>query len=283
MDETNLEKTPAEENNDSENPGEKEEESRILEFFEYKEGIQRPSLNNKLIILYELTKIDKELAEIDEEKGDLPDKISALLENIDTIEAIIKEDSGKVEQFENEKQQLIKDNKVHEEKMGKYDELKYNAKSNKEYDEIIKSIDAFIELIEKNEKRIKEIDSLNATVVKDIEERNLKNEEYKKELEENKEHLDELNTEFEDEESELTAKRELLIVKLDDEVRSLYERINSGTMRGEAIAIVRKGNCSGCYNSVPPQREIEIKMAEEVFTCQSCGRILIDESILPSI
>jgi hypothetical protein len=282
MDETNLEKTPIEENNDSDKTEEKEEESRILEFFEYREGIQRPSLNDKLITLYELTKIDKELAEIDEEKGDLPEKIRGLLENIDTIEAIIKEDSGKVEQFEKEKQQLIKDNKVHEEKMSKYDELKYNAKSNKEYDEIVKSIDAFIELIEKNEKRIKEIDSLNATVVKDIEERNLRNEEYKKELEENKEHLNELNTEFEDEENELTKKRELLIVKIDDETRSLYERINSGSMRGEAIAIVRKGNCSGCYNSVPPQREIEIKMAEEVFTCQSCGRILIDESILPN-
>ena len=53
MDETNLEKTPIEENNDSQNPGEKEDESRILEFFEYKEGIQRPSLNDKLIILYD--------------------------------------------------------------------------------------------------------------------------------------------------------------------------------------------------------------------------------------
>lgn len=282
MEETNVEQTPAEPEKNQVQGGEKEEESRILEFFEYREGVLKPNLGEKLTLLYELTKIDKELAEIDEEKGDLPEKIRALTENIETIEKIIQEDSSKVEQFETEKQQLVKDNKAYEEKMSKYDEQKYNAKSNKEYDDIVKSIDGYIDLIQKNEARIKEIESQNSVVTKDIEERTAKNEEYKKDLEENKDMLNELNTEFEDEEKELTAKRDVLIVKLDDETRSLYERINSGFMKGEATAIVRKGNCSGCYNSVPPQREIEIKMAEEIFTCQSCGRILIDESLVPN-
>jgi uncharacterized protein len=281
MEDTNLEQTQNEPNENSEHTGNNEPESRIIEFFEYKEGIQRPNLSEKLIHLYELTKIDKELAEIDEEKGDLPEKIKALTDNIETIEKIIEEDSFKVEHLENEKQQLIKDNKVHEEKMNKYDELKYSAKSNKEYDDIVKSIDSYMEFIEKNEARIKEIDSQNSSVKKEIDERTVKNEEFKKELEENKELLNELNTEFEDEEKELIEKRNNIIVKIDDEIRSLYERINS-SFKGEAIAIVRKGNCSGCYNSVPPQREIEIKMGQIVFTCQSCGRILIDESIVPN-
>jgi len=282
MEETNLEQAPLEPEKSQEQGGENESESRILEFFEYREGIQKPNQNEKLTLLYELTKIDKELAEIDEEKGDLPEKIRALTESIETIEKTIKEDSTKVEQFETEKQQLVKDNDAYESKISKYDEQKYNAKSNKEYDDIVKSIDGYLELIQKNEARIKEIESQNSVVTKDIEERTTKNEEYKKDLEENKDMLNELNTEFEDEEKELTTKREMLISKLDDETRSLYERINSGSMKGEATAIVRKGNCSGCYNSVPPQREIEIKMAEEIFTCQSCGRILIDESILPN-
>lgn len=282
MEDNNIEQTPFEQNSESEHKEEPEQESRIIEFFEYKEGIQKPNLTEKLILLNELTKIDKELAEIDEEKGDLPEKIRVLNENIEAIENIIKEDSSKIEILENEKENLIKNNKDYEEKMSKYDELKYNAKSNKEYDDIVKSIDNYIELIEKNEARIKEINSQNTVVKKEIEERTTKNEENKKELEENKELLNELNTEFEDEEKELTEKRNVILSKLDDEVKSLYERINSGAMKGEATAIVRKGNCSGCYNSVPPQREIEIKMAEEIFTCQSCGRILIDESLVPN-
>ncbi|MFA5405558.1 MAG: C4-type zinc ribbon domain-containing protein [Ignavibacteria bacterium] len=279
MEETNLEKTSLETNNESEHNEENESESRILEFFEYKEGIQKPNLNEKLILLNELTKIDKELAEIDEEKGDLPVKIKVLTENINTIEKIIQEDSSKIDHLEKEKQQLTNDNKAFEEKMSKYDELKYNAKSNKEYDDIIKSIDVYIELIEKNEARIKQINSQNSSVKKEIEERTIKNEEYKKDLEENKELLNELNTEFEDEEKELTEKRNNIIEKINSDIINLYERINS-SLKGEATAVIRKGNCSGCYNSVPPQREIEIKMAEEIFTCQSCGRILIDESIV---
>jgi uncharacterized protein len=283
MEDTNLKKAPIEPNENSQHDEGDEPESRIIEFFEYKEGIQKPNLTEKLIFLYELTKIDKELAEIDEEKGDLPEKIKTLTENIESIDKIIEEDSTKVVHFENEKEQLIKDNKVYEEKMNKYDEQKYNAKSNKEYDNIIKSIDSYIDLIEKNEARIKEIESQNSVVRKEIEERNIKNEECKNELEENKELLNELNTQFEDEEKELIEKKENIIVKIDEGIRELYERINSGSMRGEAVAIVRKGNCSGCYNSVPPQRVIEIKMAEEVFTCQSCGRILIDESVVVNL
>lgn len=157
MEETNLEQTPAEPNNDSEHKEDIEPESRILEFFEYKEGILRPNLAYKLVLLNELTKIDKELAEIDEEKGDLPEKIRALSENIEGIEKIILEDSLKIEHLENEKQQLIKDNKAFEEKMNKYDELKYNAKSNKEYDDITKSIDSYIELIEKTKHELKKL------------------------------------------------------------------------------------------------------------------------------
>jgi len=66
-------------------------------------------------------------------------------------------------------------------------------------------------------------------------------------------------------------------VELSEDIVNLYERIN-GTYKGEAVAVVRKGNCSGCYNSIPPQRVLEIKSAEEIFQCQSCGRILVDET-----
>ena len=70
-----------------------------------------------------------------------------------------------------------------------------------------------------------------------------------------------------------------LLKQLDDDKKNLYNRINS-SFKGEAIAVVRKENCSGCFNSIPPQRVIEIRSAQKIFTCQSCGRILIDESLV---
>ena len=177
------------------------------------------------------------------------------------------------------KSRLSKENKKSEEIISKYDEQKYSVKSNKEYDDIVKSIDTNFVSVEKNEKRIKEI-------IAEIEEHTTKADDYKKrfeeeskELEESQSKLDELNKQYEEEEKQLNDKRKTLLKQLDEDKQNLYNRINN-SFKGEAIAIVRKENCSGCFNSIPPQRVIEIRSAQKIFTCQSCGRILIDDSLI---
>ena len=239
-----------------------------------------PDLSATLLNLYELTKIDSELAEIDEEKGDLPNKIFVIKNEIDEIKTKIEINETSTVNLKEEEEKLLKENEENEEKMGSYDNKKYSVKNNKEYDEIMKSIDMFMDKIEKNESRLKEIKSVKEKNAKELEELSTKLEEMNKDLEESQKNLDELNTQYENDELELNDKRTNITARLSDDVKSLYERIN-GSMRGEATALVRKGNCSGCYNSVPPQREIEIKMATEIFTCQSCGRILINEDLIP--
>ena len=104
-------------------------------------------------------------------------------------------------------------------------------------------------------------------------------EEMNTELSEKQSLLNELDEQYKQDESGLREKRAVFVEKLDPVSLGLYERINNN-YKGEATAIVRKGNCSGCYNSIPPQRVIEIKSAEKIFTCQSCGRILIAEEII---
>ena len=73
----------------------------------------------------------------------------------------------------------------------------------------------------------------------------------------------------------------VLLKNLNAEDKALYTRLKK-MFKGEVIAIVRKGNCTGCYNSIPPQKVIEIATAEKVYTCESCGRILISEEVLKS-
>ncbi|MCX7832888.1 MAG: C4-type zinc ribbon domain-containing protein [Ignavibacteria bacterium] len=252
--------------------------SRILEFYEDGEDKKdKPDYSFELAILYKLKKIDEELADIEEEKGDLPEKIEDLTERINFYEKRIEENENNLELLKSEEKKLIKENKKIEERANKYDEQKYNVRTNKEYDDISKMIDECFEMLDKNEKRLKEIEGLKELLNKDIESDKEKLNEYIEERDECQSKLDDLNAQFEEEETELNKSRKAYLVKLDNETRSLYERINS-SYKGEAIAIVRRGNCTGCYNSIPPQREIEIRMAESIFTCQSCGRILIDES-----
>ncbi|MBL7129179.1 MAG: hypothetical protein ISS16_09380 [Ignavibacteria bacterium] len=275
------ENTQSNESN-TESQNENESESKVLEFFEESSKGKSPNLSENLILFNNLTKIDGELEEIEEVKGDLPEKIKTLEGKVKDIENKISVNQIKIKELSNEENELGDENILSEERMEKYDEQKYNVRSNKEYDDIMKAIDSCFEIVEKNEERIKEIKTIKEEMNIETEELKTNDEEVKKELEENQKSLNELNIQFEKEEIELKNKRDEILSKVGAENKHLYEKLN-GTYKGEATAIVRNGNCSGCFNSIPPQREIEIRSALEIFTCQSCGRILIDESLIKNV
>ncbi|HLT24796.1 MAG TPA: C4-type zinc ribbon domain-containing protein [Ignavibacteria bacterium] len=256
-------------------------ETRVVEY-SMQETIQPiQQIQDKLLVFYELAKVDSELTEIEEEKGDLPHTIKTQEANIKSYEAFISENEKIIDKLDTEEQTLTKENEASEAIINKYDEQKYSVKSNKEYDDIVKAIDTNFVIVEKNEKRIKEILSEIEALSTKVDDYKKRLEEESKELEENRSKLDELNQQYEDEEKELNQKREKLIKQLDEDKKNQYNRINK-SYKGEAIAVVRKENCSGCFNSIPPQRVIEIRSAQRIFTCQSCGRILIDETLLNS-
>ncbi len=256
----------------------KEGESRILEFFN-NDLNSKKDITSVLKMLYELTKVDKELADIKEEKGDLPEKISALTEKIENFQIRKDDTQDNIDKYNAEEKKTLKENKTFEGQVSKLDEQKYIVKNNKEYDEISKMIDRCWETLDKNEKRLKEIAIKKKELETDIDFITQRLQECIQDRSENQLKLDDVTREYEEEENMLHNERKAMLMRLDDDIRNLYERINS-MFEGEATAIVRKGNCSGCYTSIPPQREIEIKMAGQIFTCQSCGRILIDESLV---
>lgn len=271
------------ENNNPENPKEDSSDSynRFQEFFADTVEIQTARMNNTLLIFLELKKIDEELTEIEEEKGDLPVNIESIKAKVEALDSQIDDKKLSFSKLEEEKTKLESDNNSFEEKINKYDEQKFDVRSNKEYDEIVKTIESFFEEVKKNELRIKEISSVTGKLSEESGTLESKAAELRTELDEKQKLLDELNEQYKQDESVLRDKRNLLTAKLDLQSISLYEKINN-SYKGEATAIVRKGNCSGCFNSIPPQRVIEIKTAEKIYTCQSCGRILISEELITS-
>lgn len=253
--------------------------SKFQEFFSEIVNSENPKITDTLLTFLELKNVDEELSEIEDEKGDLPETIETIKTKINFLEAELTERKHSLLKIEDDKTKFQKSNNACEEKINKYDEQKFNVRSNKEYDEIVKTIDSLFEEVEKNEIRIKEIDEMTKTLSLEAESLDNEIKVLQAELDEKQSLLNELNQQFQVEESILKKKRTDLLSKLSAESSSLYERINR-MYRGEATAIVRKGNCSGCYNSIPPQRVIEIKTVEKIFTCQSCGRILIAEEII---
>jgi len=258
---------------------EEERASRFQEYFTDTVETNHPKMTDTLLTFLELKNIDEELTEIEDEKGDLPDTIESIKSKIDSVGKELGEKKQSLEKLNDENEKLKKDNGSHEAKINKYDEEKFNVRNNKEYDEIVKAIDSLFEEVEKNETRLKDIKEIREMLATDVEGLEKRVEEMNTELTEKQSLLNELDEQYKQDESGLREKRAVLVEKLDPVSLGLYERINNN-YKGEATAIVRKGNCSGCYNSIPPQRVIEIKSAEKIFTCQSCGRILISEEII---
>lgn len=256
-----------------------ERASRFQEFFSEAVETDNPKVTGTLLTFLELKYIDAELSDISEEKGDLPETIDNIKSKLEFLRSDMNGKMQSVSGLEEEKIKIESENNSFETKINKYDEQKFNVRSNKEYDEIVKTIDTLFEEVEKNESRVKDISESSETFKSEIEVLDNKINELQTDLNEKQTLLDELNEQYRQEEFVLNDKRSKLMSKINVYSASFYERIN-GMYKGEATAIVRKGNCSGCYNSIPPQRVIEIKMAEKIFTCQSCGRILIAEELL---
>jgi hypothetical protein len=97
-------------------------------------------------------------------------------------------------------------------------------------------------------------------------------------LEEKRSELEDILQTTREEERVLEKKREDALSAVSKDDLEMYNRIR-GAKNGKAVAPVRRGSCSGCYNVVPPQLILEIKKHDQLYICEHCGRILVSEEI----
>jgi len=239
-------------------------------------------LINRLSKLYELQYIDDQLDELEELRGDLPLTVNELTGQMNAIKEQIHKQletkisaQEKIKLNETEKEEL-------QEKLKKFKSQLYQVRNNKEYDALTKGIDY-------SETRIKEIVEENIELENEAQKRINNIAEFEPQIEELKVELKEKESELkkiiklnEKEEVRLKKSREKLIPQLQKSEYKTYMRIRKAK-GGSAIAVVVRGSCSGCHNVVPPQRQIEIRANRRLFTCESCGRVLISGSIADSV
>ncbi len=240
-------------------------------------------MKQRLLMLYKLNKIDKELQELNSLKGDIPDMIEELTNKRNELEDEISGLEGELEEIIGSEQSIIENNEALTQRIDKNDNLLRSGavKSNEEYNALAKEIEDAYEKIDSNDRLLQadfkgKEDKLSAKIT------DLKNkfEEININLTQNQVELTELSKQTEEEESQLKEKRNVLLKEISPDDVEFYERV-SASKYGDAIAIVRKGSCLGCYSSIPPQRAIEIRTADRFFNCEACGRILIaEESII---
>ena len=243
------------------------------------EKMQELTVEEKLQNLYELQRIDTEIDKIKTLRGELPLEVQDLEDEIAGLETRIE--NLKVELGELDKTSSTRkmDIKKAEEAIKKYSEQLDNVRNNREYDALSKEIEFQKLEIELQEKRIREAQKAKAEKEALMEESKKRYEDKVSDLEAKKGELNDIINETHKDEESLQTKSEELAATIDERLLTAYRRIRSNARNGLAVVTVDRDACGGCFNKIPPQRQLDIRSRKKIIVYEYCGRILIDKYI----
>ena len=243
-----------------------------------KDPMEMP-VEERLKTLYQLqttlSGIDEKRAlrgELPLEVQDLEDEIEGLTTRIDKIKADINDFEQAVVQKKGE----IETAKASVER---YKSQLDDVKNNREYDTLSKEIEYQTLEIELCNKKIKEANARIEDKKVELAQNQEIIEDRRQALDMKKSELDEIMEETRSEEEKLKAKVKELELKIEPRLLTSFKRIRKNARNGLGIVYVQRDACGGCFNKIPPQRQLDIKMHKKVIVCEYCGRILIDPEL----
>ena len=237
------------------------------------------SVEQKLKMLYDLQTVLSQIDEISIMRGELPNEVRNLEDEIeglnvhqDKLRDEIKSIDTNVSKWKEEKnvaQATIEKNNSHLEKV----------RNSREYDSLSKEIEFQSLEIELRDKRIREATEQRKMRLDEIarteEEKNNREED----LSAKKSELDDIIRETKVQEDELREKAKEYEDKMDARLLKAFKRIRKNSRNGLGIVYVQRDACGGCFNKIPPQRQLDIRMRKKVIVCEYCGRIMIDPEL----
>ncbi|MDE5642402.1 MAG: hypothetical protein K2I56_02810 [Muribaculaceae bacterium] len=237
------------------------------------------SVEQRLKSLYQLQTILSEIDRIRTIRGELPLEVKDLEDSIAGLHT-------RVDNYHNDIDELKRSVAVEKEKIrncekliAQYKEQIDNVRNNKEFDMLSKEIEFQTLEIELAEKHISDFTRAIENKTADIRntEERLADQEHI--LNEKKNELDEIVNETRQEEENLREKAKSLEPKIDERTLTAFKRLRRNARNGLGIVYVQRNACGGCFNRIPPQKQMEIKMHKKVIVCEYCGRILIDPTL----
>ena len=243
------------------------------------EKLQELSIEEKLQHLYELQLVDTEIDKIRTLRGELPLEVQDLEDELAGLETRLENLKAEIDEAEKTATQKKLEISKSEELIKKYSEQLNNVRNNREYDSLNKEVEFQKLEIELQQKRIRETLKTKSEKEEALEYSTRQYEEKKSDLEAKKTELDDIIGETHKEEEELVKKSEQLSASIEERLRIAYKRIRSNARNGLAVVTVDRDACGGCFNNIPPQRQLDIRSRKKVIVCEYCGRILIDKYI----
>lgn len=236
-------------------------------------------VEKKLSALYDLQQVHSALDKIRTVRGELPLEVEDLEDEIQGLRTRKEKLEQEVKDLEfsvGEKKNAIKGS---HELIKKYEGQQEKVRNNREFDSLTKEIEFQSLEIQLAEKRIKEFQFTIDNKKEALEQSSTVLEGREKDLELKKAELDAIVAETEKEEKDLIKKADKAAKDIEDRLLKAYDRIRGNAKNGLAVVTIDRDACGGCFNKIPPQRQLDIRTHKKVIVCEHCGRILVDASI----
>ena len=236
-------------------------------------------VEERLKTLYQL---QTTLSEIDEKRalrGELPLEVEDLEDEIAGLTTRIEKIQNDIEEYQRAVAQKKGEIETAKASVERYKTQLNDVKNNREYDTLSKEIEFQTLEIELCNKKIKEANIKVEDKKAELEQNQAIIEDRRQALDMKKAELDEIMEETRAEEEKLKAKVKELEVKIEPRLLTSFKRIRKNARNGLGIVYVQRDACGGCFNKIPPQRQLDIKMHKKVIVCEYCGRILIDPEL----
>ena len=240
------------------------------------------TVEDRLKALYQLQMIDSEVDKIRIVRGELPLEIEDLEDLLAGMQTRLDKLNSELDVVNNEILAKKNANLDAEALVKKYEKQLKNIKNNREFSSLTKELEYKTLEIQLNEKQMAELNAKTLHKDEVINEVKVQVADKEEELAVKNKELAAIIKETEKEEKVLLKKSEKAQEVIEERILKSYTRIRSKVVNGLAVVSVDRNACGGCFNQIPPQRQLDIQMHKKVIVCEHCGRILVDSNILES-
>lgn len=254
-------------------------ESQVIASGQKNEDKAEISVEQKLIALYSLQQIDSQVDKIKIIRGELPLEVQDLEDEIEGLQTRVDKYQEEVRTYEkqiSDKKQAIEESSV---LIKRYGEQQMNVRNNREYDSLSKEIEFQNLEMQLAEKRISEFTAILQAKTEQIKESKALLKEREADLRIKNSELKDIVKETEKEEKALLENSQRFMDKIEDRLVLAYNRIRKNARNGLAVVQIERDACGGCFNKIPPQHQLDIRMHKKIIVCEYCGRILVDDDI----
>ena len=240
---------------------------------------QTASVEKRLKALYDLQTILSEIDRIKTIRGELPLEVKDLEDSIEGLNCRIENYTREIEELRKnlaaEKEKINNCNGL----IARYKEQLDNVRNNREFDLLTKEVEFQTLEIELAEKHINDYNRAIENKTAEIGVTKEKLADHAHILDEKKTELDEIVSETRQEEETLREKAKAIEPSIDERTLQAFKRIRKNARNGLGIVYVKRNACGGCFNRIPPQKQLEIRLHKKIIVCEYCGRIMIDPAL----